>query len=177
MSQHLTSELPHLPSAPLASGSSHHPLEKPTITPLFNGHSKDVTKPKPIPWYRKTKGIAMMIVGTLWLWRLSWAWRNANFGLVRGNGGGGRSDHSCHNYNSCRNFDSCHNDDPHNDDSCHNYHNRHIYLPYSLNKRLKSCRREGDVLDHLSTVVTSLFVPSPLAEFVEQSRLKYVVGA
>jgi len=48
------------PSVPLASGS-HRPLEK-TAPPTTSGYVTDVTKSRPTPWYRTTKGIAIMIV-------------------------------------------------------------------------------------------------------------------
>ena len=58
------SEPPHSPSALLASGSSHPPLEKFTVTPLSasNGYSNDVTKSKSTRWYRITKGVAIIVV-------------------------------------------------------------------------------------------------------------------
>ena len=57
----------HSPSALLASGSSHPPLEKFTVTPLSasNGYSKDVPESKSTPWYRTTKGVAIIIVVAL----------------------------------------------------------------------------------------------------------------
>jgi hypothetical protein len=48
MTQHLTSKLPHLPSAPLASGSSNPPLETPAVTrsavqrPLTGRHQIEI---------------------------------------------------------------------------------------------------------------------------------------
>jgi len=49
------------PSVPLASGSHHRPVEK-TAPPTTSGYATDVTKSRPTPWYRTTKGIAIMIV-------------------------------------------------------------------------------------------------------------------
>ena len=58
------SEPPHSPTALLASRSSHPPLEKFTVTPVSasNSYSKDVPESKPTPWYRATKGVAIMTV-------------------------------------------------------------------------------------------------------------------
>jgi hypothetical protein len=64
MSQHSISELAPLPSAPLASGSFHPPLEKPAVTPLSsaNSYSEDVRQSESTPWYRTTKGLVIILV-------------------------------------------------------------------------------------------------------------------
>jgi len=49
-----------LPSAPLASGSSHPPFEKPAA--IANSYAEEVSKSKSTPWYRTTKGLVIIIV-------------------------------------------------------------------------------------------------------------------
>jgi len=64
MSQHSISELFPLPSAPLATGTSYPPFEKPAVTPpsTANSYTEDLSKSKSTPWYRTTKGLAIIIV-------------------------------------------------------------------------------------------------------------------
>ena len=46
----------------LSSGSSTSPLQT-TPLPAANGYSEDVNKSKYTPWYRKKKGLAIIILG------------------------------------------------------------------------------------------------------------------
>jgi len=64
MGQGPISEPPHLPFAPLASESSYPKLEKPAVPPL-NNLSEDFNKSEFIPGCHKTKGLVIIIVGTL----------------------------------------------------------------------------------------------------------------
>ncbi len=61
MSYHPFSDLSHSPFAPLAS-----PLEKPAVNPpsAAISHSKDVKNSTSTPWYRTTKGLAIIIAGS-----------------------------------------------------------------------------------------------------------------
>lgn len=61
MSYHPFSDISHSPVAPLAS-----PLEKPAVNPpsAANTYPKDVIKLTSTPWYRTTKGLAIIIAGS-----------------------------------------------------------------------------------------------------------------
>jgi len=63
MSQRSIPKPSPLPSAPLASGSSHPPFEKPAT--IANSYAEDVSKSKSTPRYRTTKGMVIIILAAL----------------------------------------------------------------------------------------------------------------
>jgi len=63
MSQRSIPKLSPLPSAPLTSGRSYPPFEKPAVT--VNNYAKDVRDSESPPWYRRTKLLVVIIVAAL----------------------------------------------------------------------------------------------------------------